>query len=152
MIVCTFNRTAMLRRALRSVLAQAAFDDFEIVVLDDGSDEPVSLEDFPSDRFRLLRTEHQGAGAARAAGLMAARGEFVAYCDDDDEWKPEHLHTLYSYLVEHEEVDLVYGDSEWPSDGKKVCYSYDFDVHHLQQSNFIFATDVMHRCTAGRRR
>ena len=145
-IICTFNRPEMLPRALDSVLNQR-FQDYEVIVVDDGSDEPVSSVN-TSGRIRLIRTKHLGVGAARATGLNAARGEFVAYCDDDDEWRPEHLNMLYSYICEHGDVDLVYGDSEWWFEGQKpwVWYSFDFDVHHLSFSgNFIFATDVMHR-------
>ena len=50
------------------------------------------------DRLRLIRTEHRGIGAARAEGLGAARGELIAYCDDDDEWTTGHLNTLVNYL------------------------------------------------------
>jgi glycosyltransferase involved in cell wall biosynthesis len=146
-IICTCNRPEMIRRALHSVLNQQ-FQDYEVIVIDDGRNEPVASEIVSSGRIRLIKTQDRGIGAARAAGLDAARGEFVAYCDDDDEWRPEHLNTLYSYLCEHEDVDLVYGDSEWLFEGQNplVWYSFDFDVHHLNHTgNFIFATDVMHR-------
>jgi glycosyltransferase involved in cell wall biosynthesis len=146
-IVCTYNRPEMLRRALRSVFDQQ-FENYEVIVVDDGSDEPASADIRPSDGIRIIRIEHQGVGAARATGLKAARGEFVAYCDDDDEWKPEHLSVLYRYLCENPLVDLVYGDSEWLFEGKnpRVGSSLDFDVQYLNYAgNFIFATDVLHR-------
>jgi glycosyltransferase involved in cell wall biosynthesis len=152
-IICTCNRPEMLRRALRSVLNQQ-FQDYEVIVVVDGQDEPVAPEIVSSGRVRLVQTQNRGVGAARAAGLNTAHGEFVAYCDDDDEWRPEHLNTLYTYLRNHGDVDLVYGDSEWLFEGQNpsVCYSFDFDVHHLNYTgNFIFATDVMHRREAAQR-
>jgi len=149
-IVCTYNRPKMLERALRSVLSQD-FDGFEVIVIDDGSNPP-ALCPTEDGRVRLVRTEHRGAGAARAEGLNTARGDFVAYCDDDDEWKPNHLRALLQYLLENPEVDLVYGDSEWIYAGQAavVSYSFDHDVAELHAANYIFATDVMHRTTAAR--
>ncbi|HXG11663.1 MAG TPA: glycosyltransferase [Gemmataceae bacterium] len=150
-IVCTRNRPKLLRRALHSVGCQD-FGNFEVIVVDDGSDEPVTLPSGPRPRMRLIRIEHQGVGAARAAGLDAARGEFVAYCDDDDEWTPDHLSMLVSYLREHPEVDLVYADSEWVqgSGPPAVAYSINYDGMLLGQENYIFATDVLHRAEAAR--
>lgn len=136
----------MLPRALKSVFAQEAFDDFEVIVVDDGSDPPASLDSFPEVPLRLIRIDHQGVGAARATGLAAARGELVAYCDDDDEWTRDHLATLAGYLTDHPEIDLVYGDSEWPDgDSRSVPFSFDYDVFMIIEGNFIFPTDVMHR-------
>src|SRR5689334_5920828 len=115
-ILCTYNRPTLLPRALDSVFRQD-WHDFEVIVVDDGSEPAAAVPAAYRDRVRLIRTEHGGAGAARWAGLDAARGTFIAYCDDDDEWKSNHLGVLLNYLREHPDVDLVYGDSEWPLDG-----------------------------------
>jgi glycosyltransferase involved in cell wall biosynthesis len=148
-IVCTFNRYDMLTRALVSVASQNR-DDLEVIVVDDGSDIAVELGGILPKRVRLIRTEHRGVGAARSEGLHAARGEFIAYCDDDDEWKTNHLRILLEYLTEHPEVDLVYADSEWEQPGTppSVPYSFDFNMHSLSGENYIFASDVMHRARA----
>jgi glycosyltransferase involved in cell wall biosynthesis len=150
-IVCTYNRHERLRRALESVLRQDC-QDFEAIVVDDGSAPPVELPVDLWDRVRLLRIDHGGVGAARAAGLTAAQGSFVAYCDDDDEWTSEHLRTLLTYLLDHPDVDLVYADSAWVEDGAppSVPCSFDFDLFHLAGENYIFATDVMHRTRSAR--
>jgi len=92
-VIPTHNRSVMLERALRSVLAQT-FQDFEAVVVDDGSTPPVAdvVERLCDPRLRLVRLDpNQGMGRARNAGIEAARGEWVAFLDDDDEWLPEKL-------------------------------------------------------------
>jgi glycosyltransferase involved in cell wall biosynthesis len=127
---------------MASILAQD-FQDFELIVVDDGSEPPAVLPENPS--LRLIRTAHQGVGAARSRGLEAASGEFIAYCDDDDEWTPNHLSTLLNYLKDHPDVALVYGDSQW---GQKVPYSADYDCYDLHLDNYIFASDVLHRAAA----
>jgi glycosyltransferase involved in cell wall biosynthesis len=143
-IVCTYNRPETLRRAIASVLAQD-FQDFELIVLDDGSEPPVELPDNHS--MCLIRTVHQGVGAARSRALEAVHGEFVAYCDDDDEWTSNHLSTLINFLKDQPDVALVYGDSRW---GQEVPYSFDYDFYDLHLDNYIFASDVLHRTAAAR--
>lgn len=149
-IIPTRNRPAMLRRALESVLSQN-IDEFEVIVIDDGSEPPVVVS-AENPRIRLIRTEHRGVGAARATGLTTARGELIAYCDDDDEWLPNHLDALASYLLDHPNVGLVYGDSLWEdgSEAPQAAYSIDFEGSLLAHHNYIFATDVLHRADAAR--
>jgi glycosyltransferase involved in cell wall biosynthesis len=67
--------------------------DFELVIVDNGStDDTPSLErTFRDERVRWMRVETRGVGAARNAGIAAARGEWVAFLDDDDEWSPTFL-------------------------------------------------------------
>ena len=147
-IICTYNRHSNLQIALDSVLQQDE-KDFEVIIIDDGSDQPVILPQ--QDKVRLFRTEHHGVGAARSVGLNAAQGIFVAYCDDDDEWKPNHLSTMMQYLIKNPDVSLVYGDSQWVQadvSPSSVAYSFDYDGTLLSYGNYIFASDVMHRKSA----
>src|SRR5581483_6661374 len=81
------NRAHLLPAALRSALGQS-FTDFEILVVDDGSTDrtPALRGQFDDPRLRWLRHESaRGGGAARNAGIAAARGEYIAFLDDDDE-------------------------------------------------------------------
>lgn len=98
-VIPTYNRAHTLGRALKSVLAQT-FQDFEIVVVDDGSnDDPKSVcESFGDPRIHYLRQDNRGGGAARNAGIDAARGRFVAFLDSDDEFLPDHLKRMHQLL------------------------------------------------------
>jgi GT2 family glycosyltransferase len=92
-IVPTYNRAALLRRAVASVLGQT-FDDLELIVVDDasGDDTPRLPELVRDPRLRYLRRERQGgAAAARNSGIAQARGEFLAFLDSDDVWLPDKL-------------------------------------------------------------
>jgi glycosyltransferase involved in cell wall biosynthesis len=99
-VIPVFNRAEPLARALRSVLEQSC-QDFEIVVVDDGSvDDPQSTVDaFADPRIRFLRQENSGGGAARNAGIDLARGRWVALLDSDDIFLPSHLEAMARLLA-----------------------------------------------------
>jgi glycosyltransferase involved in cell wall biosynthesis len=100
-IIPVYNRAYVLARALRSVLDQG-FQDFEIVVVDDGSsDDPAQvIARFADPRIRYIRQRNRGGGAARNAGIDAAEGRFIAPLDSDDEFLPGHLARMKA-LVEN---------------------------------------------------
>ena len=92
-IIPAFNRNHTLRRALTSVIDQS-FRDLEIIVVDDGSAQPVEqvVASFNDARIRVLVHEtNRGANVARNTGIRAARGEYVAFLDSDDEWDKSKL-------------------------------------------------------------
>src|SRR5690348_4594727 len=92
-IMPVFNRAATVGRAIASVMAQA-FGDWELIIVDDGSEDdlPAATAAFPDERLRLLRHErNRGAAAARNTGIGAARAPLIAFLDSDDEWLPAKL-------------------------------------------------------------
>lgn len=109
-VVATRNRSDLLPVALRSIRDQS-FSDYEVLVVDDGSD-AATLAQYPAmwkrleldERFRLqggnvADLPGTGPAASRNRGLCAARGTFVAFCDDDDHWcAADHLATAISAM------------------------------------------------------
>lgn len=92
-IIPTYNRAHLVSRAVRSVLNQT-YQDFELVVVDDASTDNTEevVKGFNDDRIRYFRhSENKGPAAARNTGIEAAKGAFIAFLDDDDEWLPHHL-------------------------------------------------------------
>jgi glycosyltransferase involved in cell wall biosynthesis len=90
-IVPTYNRGRLVRRAIDSALRAAASTD-EIIVVDDGStDDTEELLKCYLPRIRYVKSVNLGAGAARNLGLDHATGDLVAFLDSDDEWLPDHL-------------------------------------------------------------
>jgi glycosyl transferase family 2 len=106
-IVPTFQRREFARRAVESVLSQS-FQDFELIVVDDGStdgtEEALSGLD---ERIRYMRQENRGVERARNAGLQQARGRIVAFLDDDDRWLDDHLATVVEVFEQRPECVLV---------------------------------------------
>jgi len=98
-VIPVYNRAAVLGRTLESVVSQTC-QDFEIIVVDDGSsDDPAAVvAQFADSRIHLLRQENKGGGAARNAGIDTAIGRFIAPLDSDDEFLPGHLERMKQLL------------------------------------------------------
>lgn len=111
-VIATHNRPELMRRAVRSVLAQATNESIEVLLVFDGVPDGEAL-DAPTDLdtgrhvVRVMRnTRIRGLAGARNTGILAARAPYIAFCDDDDEWKPEKLVTQLA-LMEDPAVLLV---------------------------------------------
>ena len=92
-VIATYNRAGMVGTAIRSVLEQT-YADLELVVVDDCSPDNTRdvVEAVANPRVRYVRHErNSGLPAGRNTGIRAARGEFVAFLDDDDTWLPHKL-------------------------------------------------------------
>jgi len=92
-ITPTYNRFDLLPRAIRSVLGQT-YTNLECIVVDDGSTDDTErvVRQFTDERLVYLRHEtNRGASASRNTGIARAKGELVAFLDDDDEWLPAKL-------------------------------------------------------------
>lgn len=94
-VIPLYNKGPYIARALNSVLAQT-FQDFEVIVVDDGSTDDGAgvIRGFDDPRIRLVQQENQGVSAARNQGIEAAQAELVAFLDADDEWLPGFLETI----------------------------------------------------------
>lgn len=92
-IIPTYNRAHLLPRAIKSVLAQT-FTNFELIVVDDMSmdNTAATVKGFNDPRIRYLhRTKNGSAAASRNTGIKSAKGTYIAFLDDDDEYLPEFL-------------------------------------------------------------
>lgn len=97
-VIPVYNSEAYLEKCLDSVLA-STFSDLEIICVDDGSSDR-SMEILRSyaqvdPRFRILTQDHQYAGAARNAGILAASGKYIHFLDSDDEILPDAYEKLW---------------------------------------------------------
>jgi glycosyltransferase involved in cell wall biosynthesis len=100
-VIPTYNRARTIERAIDSVLAQT-FQDFEVIVVDDGSqDETKGVLSRFGDRIRLIIQENRGVSAARNTGIQAAHGKWIAFLDSDDEWHPAKLEKQMECLQKH---------------------------------------------------
>lgn len=98
-VIPAYNRNHCIGRAVDSVLRQT-LPASELLIVDDGSsDDLASSLGSLADRIRILRhPENLGAAAARNTGIEEARGEFIAFLDSDDTWKPDKLERQIAFM------------------------------------------------------
>jgi glycosyltransferase involved in cell wall biosynthesis len=92
-IIPTYNRAHLIGRAIQSVLNQT-YQDFELIIVDDGSSDNTEevVKNFDDDRIRFFQNEdNQGAALARNLGAKIARGIYLAFLDSDDLWYQDYL-------------------------------------------------------------
>jgi len=127
-LVAAFDAAATLGAALESVAAQE-FEDWECVVVDDGSSDRTAeiAQAWASGdaRFRLIPRPHQGVVAARNTGLEAARGDFVAILDADDRMDPRRLRLQMEAFARTPELQAIgthvrYSPQEAMGEGRRA--------------------------------
>ena len=112
-VVPCYNLGHYLDEAVDSVLAQS-FQQFEILVVDDGSTDDTAdrLKTIGDPRLQYVVRPHAGVSATRNAGVKLATGELVSFLDSDDEWKPHKLQCEIAVFKQHPELDAVFTDLE----------------------------------------
>ena len=119
-VIPTYNRAALLMEAIESALAQS-YRDLEVLVCDDGSTDDTAARVKALDaRVRYERLTHTGRpGSPRNRGIEAARGELIAFLDDDDLWDPDKLARQIE-LMDEQGLNVVYTDRRLlPEDGSR---------------------------------
>lgn len=158
-ILATRNRSGLLRRAVASVVAQE-YRHWEIIIIDDDStdDTPETIGSLKTnlgdEKIRTLRIPRGGVCAARNHGLALARGEFVAYLDDDNAMHPLWLKAVVWAFLQRADVDVVYGGimvddySRLHRRGSGELPSYHlnpFDAQALRSFNLADIGAIAHR-------
>lgn len=144
-ITRTFNRGHILPRAVRSVLLQT-FTNFELILIDDASsdDTPAVISALKAEDKRI-RAIHRQTNSRLVKpreesmndGLRCARGRFIAYLDDDNQWRKRYLEVMVRALVENPGKVLAYCD---------MCdHTSEADIarrKHLEERAMVFPTSI----------
>ena len=120
-VVPTHNRADLIGETLKSILDQT-FDDFELIVVDNGSTDGTDriVEAIGDSRIRYHWQEDSGLPAnSRNVGIGMALGRYVAFLDSDDLWLPEKLELQVRCFEEHPDAGLVYGDAVYTGQTEK---------------------------------
>ena len=111
-ILCTYNRAALLPNAIRSVLYQS-YHDWELVIIDDGStdDTYALVKKFQRKDKRITYhfQANRGLAEARNTGLRKVNGEYICFLDSDDELLSDHLEKRVKFLTVHSEIEFIHG-------------------------------------------
>jgi len=151
-ITPTYNRAHYLREAIESVQAQM-YARWELIIMDDGSTDGTQqvVEAYRrcDPRIRYMFQQNAGPSRARAAALRAARGEFIAFLDDDDLWRPDKLKKQVERMRQDPSLGFLYSQCAVIQDGSRVA-SWPGRVHphtfqELFRTNFVPCLTVMVR-------
>jgi glycosyltransferase involved in cell wall biosynthesis len=123
-VIPTYNRAEFLPHTVESALGQEGAE-VEVIVIDDGStDDTASVVERLSpawgERFRYVRQENAERCVARNHGLRHARGEFVAFMDSDDLWRPNHVAACVEALRRNPSAVAAYGEHGLVDAGGRV--------------------------------
>ena len=107
-VIPAYNQAEYLGDAIRSVLSQT-YQDFEIIVVDDGSTDntPLVANEF-SDNIRYIRQENKGLAGARNTGIRNAKSTYIALIDSDDIWLPNFLQKMMDLVAEDPDAFVYY--------------------------------------------
>lgn len=106
-VIPLYNKEGSIRQSLESVLSQD-YDDFEVVIVDDGStDKSVSIvEQIKDSRICLIKQTNCGPGKARNTGIKNAKGEWIVFLDADDVLLPEALSCFAKQIKLHDGIEF----------------------------------------------
>lgn len=111
-VLTTYNRATILKRALDSLVNQTELD-WEAIIIDDGSTDNTSLLIEPylkkSRNIQYIYQKNTGYAMAKNSGIFLSKGKFITFLDSDDEYSPTHLETRKAILLNHPETEFLYG-------------------------------------------
>jgi glycosyltransferase involved in cell wall biosynthesis len=106
-VIPLYNKASVLRSTLDSVLAQS-FNDFEIIIVNDGStDNSLQIaESYTDDRIKLFSKKNGGAAEARNYGITKATHDYIAFLDADDYWDNDYLLKMGALIKQYPECGM----------------------------------------------
>lgn len=153
-IIPTYNRAELVQLAIQSVLTQT-FNDFELIVVDDGSTDNTSgvLRKYESNiMVKLLRQPNKGCPAALNHGLRESNGKYICWLSSDDIWMKDKLEKQVAYFAQHKEVKLVFTDYEIADEQgqslrikrfNKASMPLEMMVEYIHGSSVMFLRDCL---------
>ena len=154
-VIPTYNRIALVERAIDSVLRQS-IKPFDIIVVDDGSDDGTS--EMIKKKYRsinLVQQQNSGVSAARNNGIKHAKGDWIALLDSDDEWTEKKLENQVNRLIKNPDYHFCHTNEIWIRNGVRVNqkkrhqkyggYIFDkcLDICRISPSSTLFKKNIL---------
>ncbi|MDE7180535.1 MAG: glycosyltransferase [Muribaculaceae bacterium] len=120
-VIPLYNKASFIEETLRSVFNQS-YANYEIIVVDDGSTDngPEIVGQLKNARLRLISQPNSGVSVARNTGIREARGEYIAFLDADDIWKPDYLQTQNDLITRYPQCDVFVTKYEFMNENGQV--------------------------------
>jgi glycosyltransferase involved in cell wall biosynthesis len=136
-IIPTYNCEKYIGQAVQSLLAQT-YKNFEIIVVDDGStDETKAILEPYMDKIRYVFQINGGESSARNRGLSMAKGNYIAFLDADDIYKPNKLEQQLNVFLKDSSVDIVYNDVEVVDENLQYTSTLNSEYMYEAKEDFL---------------
>ena len=146
-VIPCFNHGRYLEEAVSSVLEQT-FGDYEIIVVNDGSTDPFTvdlLKNYHPQKTRTLHTENQGLPTARNTGIAAATGDYILPLDADDKIGSEYLEQAVRVMDEQPNIGIVYCEAAYFGGKTGFWELPEFEMSRMLVSNLIFCSAMFRK-------
>ncbi len=134
-IIPTYNRAAVLQRAIESVINQT-YKDWEMIIVDDGGNDNTKdlVSEYQSKYSNIyyFKSPNMGASVARNIGIGLSKGEYIAFLDSDDFWTPGRLYSVYKKILEDNNPNKLYITDFRSQNNENTL----FKTKYLESENF----------------
>ena len=133
-----YKHIKTIRRAIQSVINQSE-QDFELIIIDDGSKDDVLtfIRDLVDTRIIYLETEHLGVSHARNVGIQHAKGNYICFLDSDDYYLSHHLSVLNTQIIKHPDMNFFVTNHNQLSKKRDSFQSLHFEQDVLKIENYF---------------
>lgn len=111
-IIATYNRALLLRKAIDSLISQVE-TDWEAIIVDDESTDDTYLQVLPylrsNPQIKYVRKIHSGEAMSKNTGIYSSSGKYISFLDSDDEYDPIHLQSRKEILMQDPSLRFLYG-------------------------------------------
>lgn len=149
-IIPTYNRATLIEKTIRSVLNQT-FDDFEIIIIDDGSIDNTEeiVAAVKSEKIIYQKKKNEERAVARNTGTKMAKGNYITFLDSDDLFYQNHLQIAFENIQKNKQPEIFHTRYEIISEENKILEQKNILDNHINQKliegNFMSCNGVFLR-------
>lgn len=150
-VIPTFNRPVLVRKAIKSVINQTC-NDWELIIVDDGggSSTQNEISEFLNERIQFYKNPLKGRSSARNFGLQKAKGQFISYLDDDDEYKSTFIESTKEFVRNHKiSKGIIFHSIEIVKNWNIEVFGFDVDklpslvwTHGASPIMYVISKDI----------
>jgi glycosyltransferase involved in cell wall biosynthesis len=147
-IIPCYNQGEYLLEAISSVQRCQSHDLYELIIVNDGSTDPITQKvlNYLKDRsYLIIDQPNQGLSGARNTGIKSAKGRYILPLDADNKIRETYIYKSIEILDEYPEIGVVYGNAEFFGDKTGLWEIPEFDVNRLVMGNYIDACAVFRK-------
>jgi len=141
-IIPCYNMGSFLQETLNSVISYHNKSDYELIIVNDGSDDASTialLSKLEKEGYFVLHQENQGLAKARNNGIKLAKGDYILPLDADNKIRHEHLSKSIELFKKNANIDIIYGNKQHFDQDNELVVVNDYDFPLLCEKNYIDA-------------